>query len=228
MFFGKYTTLYFGKLSNKRLIRHQACCIVVSSGEPIEVHTADQRIIRNKMVVIPSMFRHQLVCRDHPSLFVFIEPNFLISKHHTLLSHSLNPSYLPKQALLHQMVHGAFGEKECEAIDQMFQAQHNLDLRVHKAMEYIKAHVSTELPTQSIAETVFLSESRLQHLFKENVGIPIRKYIHWQRLMEASRAIMNGQRFTSAALQSGFSDAAHFSRMFGQMFGMTPSSIFKT
>ena len=34
-------------------------------------------------------------------------------------------------------------------------------------------------------------------------------------------------RLTDAALHGAFSDSAHFSRMFRQTFGMTPSSVLK-
>ena len=34
-------------------------------------------------------------------------------------------------------------------------------------------------------------------------------------------------RLTDAALHGEFSDSAHFSRMFRQTFGMTPSSVLK-
>jgi transcriptional regulator GlxA family with amidase domain len=63
------------------------------------------------------------------------------------------------------------------------------------------------------------------HAFTESIGIPLRRYLAWLRLQRAAAAIVGGTPLAEAALAAGFSDAAHMSRTFRAMLGMTPSSL---
>ena len=50
-----------------------------------------------------------------------------------------------------------------------------------------------------LARLAHLSESRLQHLFREQVGVPIRRYLLWHRLLTAMGLIADGHGVTEAA-----------------------------
>lgn len=63
------------------------------------------------------------------------------------------------------------------------------------------------------------------HLFKEQVGIPIRRYILWTRLQVSVQHVLQGETLTQAAHSAGFADSAHFSRTFSDMFGIRPSDV---
>jgi AraC-like DNA-binding protein len=82
-------------------------------------------------------------------------------------------------------------------------------------------------PIRVIADEIGLSESRFIHLFKEQVGIPFRRYLLWLRLVEAIELVLDGVSLTTAAHTAGFADSAHLSRTFRRMFGITPSYILK-
>ncbi|MCP4417164.1 MAG: AraC family transcriptional regulator, partial [Chloroflexi bacterium] len=84
-----------------------------------------------------------------------------------------------------------------------------------------------KVSTAAIANAVYLSESRLAHLFKAQMHISIRRYLLWLRLMDAIENIMTGKPFTAAAHEAGFADSAHLSRTFRRMFGLTLSDLFK-
>ena len=58
-----------------------------------------------------------------------------------------------------------------------------LDERIVKIRKYIQENIHKKFETSELCQLVFLSESRLLHLFKENVGIPIRNYILWMRVI---------------------------------------------
>ncbi|MEU5883729.1 helix-turn-helix transcriptional regulator [Spirillospora sp. NPDC047279] len=76
-----------------------------------------------------------------------------------------------------------------------------------------------------LAREVNLSESRLSHLFREEVGLPIRPYVQWLRLQRAAELVMSGASVTEAAHGAGFADGAHLSRICKRMFGITPSEF---
>jgi AraC-like DNA-binding protein len=53
----------------------------------------------------------------------------------------------------------------------------------------------------------------------------LRPYIAWLRLQRAAAAIAAGMPLAHAATEAGFADAAHMSRSFRRMLGISPSSL---
>ncbi|MBN2435788.1 MAG: helix-turn-helix transcriptional regulator [Spirochaetes bacterium] len=101
------------------------------------------------------------------------------------------------------------------------------DYRIIKLLRYINGTEDKNISVKVFADYVNLSESRLIHLFSEEVGIPIRRYLLWKKLYLAMQTIFEGKDFTYAAHQAGFSDSAHLSRTFKKMFGLTLQNLFK-
>ena len=101
------------------------------------------------------------------------------------------------------------------------------DSRILEAIRYIKNLDVKKASTKEIAKHVGLSESRLIHLFKEQIGIPIRRYLIWHRINDAIYALLNGKSLTYAAHEAEFADYAHLSRNFSSMFGYPISEIIK-
>lgn len=105
--------------------------------------------------------------------------------------------------------------------------QHKSDPRIDSAIEFLKSRSLKSVSAGDLAAYVNLSESRLSHLFKFHVGIPLRRYLMWLRLMDALAFAMKGNSLTESAHHSGFADSAHFSRTFQSMFGISPSAVVK-
>jgi AraC-like DNA-binding protein len=76
-----------------------------------------------------------------------------------------------------------------------------------------------------LAARARLSPGRFLHAFTATVGIPLRPYVRWQRLERAAAGIAAGVPFGAAAYAAGFADAAHMTRTFRAMFGVTPSEL---
>lgn len=106
------------------------------------------------------------------------------------------------------------------------QPEEELDPRIARVAEISRATRSRGwLP--ELAAAVALSPSRLEHLFASEMGIPLRRYLLWQRLRRAVQELADGSSVTQAAHSAGFSDTAHLSRTFRRMLGFTPSSAFR-
>lgn len=99
--------------------------------------------------------------------------------------------------------------------------------RISKVVNYIHEHIHEKLSTEILKRAALLSESRLLHLFKEEMGLPIRNYILWYRLKVALDQVMNGASLTEAAHRAGFSDQPHFTRTCLKMVGVPPSTLVK-
>jgi AraC-like DNA-binding protein len=80
-----------------------------------------------------------------------------------------------------------------------------------------------ELSVTQLARQSGLSLRQLRQRFSEELGINPRSYLRWRRLRHAVEAIERGATLTEAAVQAGFADGAHFSRVFHAQFGMSPS-----
>jgi AraC-like DNA-binding protein len=70
-----------------------------------------------------------------------------------------------------------------------------------------------------------VSPTRVTHQFTSEIGIPVRRFVLWTRIKRAVEAHRTGRDLTAAAIEAGFSDAAHFSRTFRAMFGLSPSLV---
>jgi AraC-like DNA-binding protein len=102
-----------------------------------------------------------------------------------------------------------------------------LDERVTKVLAAIQASDDLRLSVEDAAAMAFLSPSRFAHLFKQQVGLPFRRYMLWRKLTRAMLAIGRERTIAAAAHASDFADAAHLTRTFYQMFGIPPSVMMR-
>lgn len=101
-----------------------------------------------------------------------------------------------------------------------------VDPRIQKIAKKIRMEVPSSIRMKEIGKDFSISEDRLIRLFKENLGIPLRRYLLWVRILRAVKEIKEGNNLTEAAHAAGFSDSAHFSRTFKENFGFIPSLFF--
>jgi AraC-like DNA-binding protein len=104
------------------------------------------------------------------------------------------------------------------------------DERIAACKNYIKqANIDTPLQRKNLSALIHLSEDRLSHLFKKEVGVSIKNYIVWTRLKRTIQIMLNdNETLLVAAYQAGFHDAAHFSKAFQKMFGLNPSVVYNS
>ncbi|GAB4586174.1 helix-turn-helix transcriptional regulator [Nocardia sp. IFM 10818] len=76
-----------------------------------------------------------------------------------------------------------------------------------------------------LAARVGISASRLTHLFTAEVGLPLRRYVLWLRLVIARDSVADGADLTTAAHAAGFADSAHLTRTCREIFGLPPSAL---
>jgi AraC-like DNA-binding protein len=98
-----------------------------------------------------------------------------------------------------------------------------LNKRVVDIIKMLRELPEKRIKAADLAKKINLSESRLAHIFKEETGVPIRQFLLWLRLNDAVKLIINGSSYTDAAYEAGFADAAHLTRSYKKMFGLTLS-----
>jgi AraC-like DNA-binding protein len=94
---------------------------------------------------------------------------------------------------------------------------------VAEAIAYLEANSRQGVSVPQLARQVFLSQSRLQHLFKETTGMSLLEYLLLIRIDHACTLLRESRMpITHVAAQVGFHDRAYFARQFRKKTGVTP------
>lgn len=186
--------------------------------ESFEVEVGEE-LINSKVVFIPSQEEHKFLgsCSQFLSILIDNESLFNLSELRAKLCDlDTFPTEIGDVEPL--LKHLGLGNGK------------NLDSRVIKVKEMIdSAEFLEEIRLSEISNEISLSESRMLHLFKEQVGVPLRKYILWKKLRRAISSFASNKKMklTDIALGAGFSDSAHLSKVIKASFGLSPSEILK-
>lgn len=188
---------------------------------------------RVRSFLIPSDVSHQIrLTGSDKVLMVWLDPEFQIKRSisdTTTIQTSVGDLEPELEGLNDQQLNCELAREIREVITGWTDTENDqLDERISSCINWIKEHLTDKtITTEDLAKSVFLSPSRLMHLFSEQLGIPVRKYILWQRLRHAILQLASGSTITEAAHDAGFTDSPHMNRTFNAMFGITPSKIFK-
>ena len=97
------------------------------------------------------------------------------------------------------------------------------DRRIAEALAILRQHAQENPSAANVAERLFLSPSRLLHLFQAECGIGFGEYLRKLRLRRARRFLLAADwPIGRVAEASGFPDQSHFTAMFRREFGMPP------
>ena len=104
------------------------------------------------------------------------------------------------------------------------------DKRIIESIKFIEENnLEYKNLVSELTSKVFLSDSRLSHLFKEHIGISIKKYLVWNRLRQAINLYLSeNTNLTNVSLQSGFFDQAHLTNSFKNVLGVCPSKAYNS
>lgn len=233
--FGPWWLLYCGPIVPTELHAHHAFQIVVHGGMPC-MHAAAGEPIRGPIAIVEPDQPHAISSRRDHAVVVFIEPASQVG---IALLHRSAPQELgsghPVSAVIGELLPDNWSRAE-EAVRRTLSAagvpDHSTSLRwwrhpaVDEAILRMPDLVDDEhVDVDELASAIGVSTSRLAHMFSSEVGIPLRSYARWLRLVSATEHLAERCNVTEAAHAAGFSDASHFSRSFKAMFGLVPSEV---
>lgn len=189
-------------------------------------------------IIVDSNISHSLDGNDSWQYYMLINPESNLGLEIKRVFLKDNKTYKLDSDLI-KKIGPLLNEIECAKTYQTFLSQtrdilninykdHNiLDKRCEEIINYIEQNSLDQLTIRTLAKLVFLSESRLSHLFKKEIGISISSYLLHMKMRKAFYLIFQGYKLTDAAIQSGFSSSSHFSRSVLEKLGMSPSMISK-
>lgn len=226
---------------NTRPHRHVAIQLAFNFETPLLLRIQDSREFRLFFFIIPANIPHQLtspagkhftILLDPLSIFgkklwgLFADKDLFIPFARSVID-TVYP-YIQTRLAGFESVHFVTG-----IIDRLTRVISGLpapptDPRIEHAVNHCRASAGNKLGAEDLAQWTALSQSRARHLFKAETGITFRQYLKWLKLMETFKhSCTAGGNLTQAAHMAGFSDSAHLSRTFREVFGLMPSAVLK-
>ncbi len=103
------------------------------------------------------------------------------------------------------------------------------DERIQKVLAFLEHSDSiSEKIMELLCSEAYLSESRLSHLFKEQMGIALGSYLVLEKMKKGYLHYKNTGNITEAALNAGFDSPSHFAATCKRMFGISFSEFIKS
>lgn len=99
---------------------------------------------------------------------------------------------------------------------------------IYHITRYVKEHFRERITLEGLSGIFHLAPSYLCRFFHQKTGISLRYYLQNLRLEYAANLLRSSDMSIAAICQdSGFNSAAHFSKVFREKYGLTPSRMRK-
>jgi AraC family transcriptional regulator len=97
--------------------------------------------------------------------------------------------------------------------------------QLDRVIDYMKENLAQDLSILDLATLTGMSESHFSRSFKQSVGIAPYQYLMQQRVERAKQLLKKRSiAISTIALDCGFANQTHLTKVFRQMTGMTPKS----
>lgn len=107
--------------------------------------------------------------------------------------------------------------------DTVFQQEQKNENLVRKVTNYIDLNYKKDITLAKISEEMYVSPSRLSHVFKEETGLSPIQYVIQRRIGEAqSLLVETNELIRDIETSLGFCSSVHFSMMFKKYVGIPP------
>jgi AraC family transcriptional regulator len=96
--------------------------------------------------------------------------------------------------------------------------------RLKRVLDYIESNLDKNISLSELAANAGMSPHYFAELFRQSTGRSPHNYILLRRIERAKQALRNPARsILDAALDAGFQNSSHFSRMFRRIAGTSPT-----
>lgn len=236
-----------------RIIFHESYIVVIPSFNKTVTHKhpfmhlfcgkngckviADEKEIQGNIILTNSNVKHATNEDNNFDFFLLIEPTGTIAK--MLLEKYMLDSYYHRitkyVADIPEDIRSLSDKEILHIVKNVFlnmgmpiECTSAKDDRIERAISKITSGEWLKYSVKEIAEAIYLSESRLTHLFKEEVGVSLKSYILIRRMEHAYKFVSSGGKVTRAAMESGFASSAHLAYTCKALTGISITEVLKS
>ncbi len=217
---------------------HSHCVLqaFLSLDEPLQV-TVENEQVSGKCIIVNKNARHIFSCDNKVRLSILIEPSSSFAKE---LNKKINGDFLicddgieHIQQKVAKLIDTDVKQQYLDFIQDFAEhlgVERNskvLDERIIKLLGLLQSCDCYDHTIENFANSVCLSSSRLSHLFREQIGVPLKSYILFHQLEKAFTALSDGKSITDAAMLAGFDSPSHFAATVKKWMGMPVSASIK-
>lgn len=106
---------------------------------------------------------------------------------------------------------------------------HEYEERVKKFLSYISGLKTIEHSiVDDLSNQIYVSKSRLSHLFKEQTGMTLHSYLAFEKFCKTYKYFCEGMNITEACILAGFNSSSHCASTCKRIFGISLRYIYKT
>lgn len=234
-----------------RIIFKETYCVVIPSFIKVSIHkhpflhlfigdlntnieTLEGKL-NGSIICVNSNEKHKLNENHRISCFLLIE-------NHSTISNNLREMYLkgkPYAILKNPLIEkNNISEMKDEEViyyvEEMLTSLSIVSLEVKDKDERIEV-LTKEIQSGSwlnysvkkLAKVSNLSESRLTHLFKEQMGISLKGYMVLRRMEYAYKLVLLGKSITFASMEAGFATPAHLAYTCKKLTGISIREVLR-
>ncbi len=240
VYIGSDHVLTYGDYSDFLVHKHMAQHILIGINGKIQCLVEDETIFCDG-IFIDGMKTHTIVNNGTKMLIFMIDDitsisnqmkkKYLDGQGYYLLSNSVvtNINNIWHESKSVQSDFDFFSKSYSNTFNLMMQAcgiERDLvqkrDSRVEKVIQSLKKKDSIEKDViNDLAKEVFLSSSRLSHLFKKETGVTLKNYLLLMKIRKTYIYLIKGYSLSDASIQAGFSSLSHFVTTNRKWFGMS-------
>ena len=201
-----------------RLGAHPNVVMAVLAGRagPITVEHAGGSLIGDVLLVRPGIV-HSVQLPERGADVVYL--NGLTFPYHAPLAVVLKGNL---EALARRSIAGDAGASE-ELRERLAFATDPLSAKMAAIVRAMQADPMRRVSQDELVRYLDMERTRALRCFKAATGLTFRRFKLWSALQHATLRIAERELVRTAAMDAGFADTAHLSRVFNSMFGLCPS-----
>lgn len=236
-----------------RIVFHESYIVIIPSFNKTATHkhpflhlfwgkngckiTTDKKELQGNIILLDSNVKHAVDDRTDCDFFLLIDPTSAIAEkiRDTYICDSFYHDITENIADVSKDIKNLTNKEIVKIVEDILLdigvSTDYISTRDERIEQIISKIISGEwlsYNVKEIAEAVFLSESRLTHLFKEEVGISLKSYILMRRMEHAYRFVSAGGKVTQAAMESGFASSAHLAYTCKTLTGISITEVLKS
>ncbi|MCL2067169.1 MAG: helix-turn-helix transcriptional regulator [Treponema sp.] len=179
-----------------------------------------------------NMLHFTMLMENTSSLAVNLQRQYLNNENGFAIMDNYHPD------IARQACADFLGERSTDAYKRLVQTLFSLLGIELKKIEYDKRIIAllqkldecdcSEHTVEAMAREIFLSSSRLAHLFKDETGMPLKSYIVLHKLQKAYEILLEGRTsITDAAMMAGFDSPSHLAAVNSSIMGLSAGNLLK-